>query len=266
MGFRLLYEAANLVEGHMLVDLLQQEGLEGRVDGGPLAGAAGVLPAGPLVRVMVVEEDYPAARALVDRWNAEQPGQPGQPLQASARPRGRLAWWVAGLLVGVLGSYAWFHAPVDRRGIDRDHDGRFEVQVIYAPGGQALRQELDRNLDGKVDFVGRFDAYGAYESSRADEDFDGVFESESAYKDGNIESSTADTDGDGYPDMRWFYVRGVLHSIDYIQPQSGRALRTEYYRLGRMTHAERDLDGDGRMDKRIRYDATGEVASTEDIR
>ena len=71
-----LYEASNSVEAHMILNLLEQEGLTGRVDGEYLQGGVGELPAAGLVRVMVAEEDYAAAKSIVDKWDAAQPAQP----------------------------------------------------------------------------------------------------------------------------------------------------------------------------------------------
>ena len=60
-----LYEAANAVEAHMLLDLLKQEGMEARIEGEALQGAMGGVPAAGLVRLVVDEDGYAPARALI---------------------------------------------------------------------------------------------------------------------------------------------------------------------------------------------------------
>lgn len=68
-----LYEAQNGLEAHMIVDLLEQAHLNARVDGEFLQGAVGEVQAAGIVRVMVAEEDYVAAKELINKWDAEQP-------------------------------------------------------------------------------------------------------------------------------------------------------------------------------------------------
>ena len=55
---KLVYEAANNIEGHMILNLLQQAGVTGRIDGEFLQGGAGELQAGGVVRAMVDDADY----------------------------------------------------------------------------------------------------------------------------------------------------------------------------------------------------------------
>jgi len=79
-----LYEAANAIEAHMLVDLLKQEGLHAHIHGEHLQGAMGELPAAGLVRLVIDEADHARARTLIERWESLQPAEPSE-----ARPRPR---------------------------------------------------------------------------------------------------------------------------------------------------------------------------------
>ena len=63
---RLLYEAANSVDAHMIATLLDQTGIACRIDGEFLQGGAGELQAFGVVRVMVDEEVYPQARSIIE--------------------------------------------------------------------------------------------------------------------------------------------------------------------------------------------------------
>lgn len=65
---RLLYQAEHLYDAQMVHNLLQQHDLHGWIEGAALIGAVGELPANNLVRVVVVESDYKAARQLLDDW------------------------------------------------------------------------------------------------------------------------------------------------------------------------------------------------------
>ncbi len=74
-----LYEPSNALEAHMLHDLLQQEGIPSRVDGAYLQGAVGELPASGLVRLVVEDNDYEQARAVILRWEATEVPNPTPP-------------------------------------------------------------------------------------------------------------------------------------------------------------------------------------------
>lgn len=258
-----LYQASNGVEAHMILNLLEQEGIAGRVDGEYLQGGIGELPAAGLVRVMVAEEDYAAARAIVDKWDAAQPAEkPAQPL---VKTGGRLGVFVAGLALGVLCTYAFYRAPVTMEGTDHNRDGVLDDKWTYAPGGRAVKNEVDRNLDGNVDYVLVMSRSGTVDYADYDDNFDGTFESKTTYRLGNPYLVETDTDGDGYRDFKTNFVNGVIVSNEYIYPATGMPQRVEYFRLGKMSHAEVDVDKDGKMDRRTNYNGLGEAVSVEEI-
>jgi hypothetical protein len=70
---KLLYEASNTVEAHMILNLLEQAGLSARIDGEYLQGGVGELQTMGIVRVMVKENDYPDAKSIIQEWDAAQP-------------------------------------------------------------------------------------------------------------------------------------------------------------------------------------------------
>ena len=65
-----IYEASTALDAHMVLNLLEQEGISGRVDGEFLPGAVGEIQAINLVRVMVHESDYEKARQVIGEWEA----------------------------------------------------------------------------------------------------------------------------------------------------------------------------------------------------
>ncbi len=65
-----VYEAANSIEAHMILHLLEQGELKACVQGEYLLGAIGELPVNGLVRVMVNDEDYLEAREIIELWES----------------------------------------------------------------------------------------------------------------------------------------------------------------------------------------------------
>ena len=258
-----LYEAANAVEAHMLVDLLKQEGVEAHIRGAHLQGALGELPAAGLVRIEVAPEDHARGREVIDRWELKQPAT-----ETPARAPSRLAgarWFMVGLVVGASMAYAFFHAPLSVEGNDYNRDGVLDERWTYAPGGMTRKLELDRNFDKKIDHIAQYDARGHIESATSDDDFNGSFESSLRYRWGNVEMSESDIDGNGIPDVRWNFEHGMLKTIETIEALRGTPSRVESFKLSRRVSAEVDTDNDGKLDTLITYTTQGVEASTQPI-
>ena len=65
---KVVFNANNSLEAHLLLGLLKQAGIEGAINGEFLQGAMGELPAFGLVTVLVSEQDYREASELVADW------------------------------------------------------------------------------------------------------------------------------------------------------------------------------------------------------
>jgi len=256
-----VYEASNAIEAHMILDLLQQEGLSAQIQGEHLLGAIGELPGAGLVRVIVDDAEFKQARAAVERWDAAQPNEPI--LKPIAHKSNALRGFLLGLLIGIACSYAYFRSPIHVDGIDHNGDGILDERWTYAPSDKLLKSEIDRNLDGKIDYIVRHGRNGVAETAEADDNFDGVFESRSGLHASNMELSETDTDGDGYRDLRWHYINGVLSTAEYMNPSTFHPLRVEYYALGKLNKAEVDSDKDGKLDTRYTYNPLGEISAAE---
>ncbi|WP_462321311.1 putative signal transducing protein [Halochromatium sp.] len=64
-----LYQAADRIEAQLLCDLLDRHGVEARVFGDYLSGAAGELPADIYPSIWVIEDrDLPRAQTLLKGW------------------------------------------------------------------------------------------------------------------------------------------------------------------------------------------------------
>jgi hypothetical protein len=260
-----LYQPGSAVEAHMLCDLLKQEGITAVIHGEALQGAIGELPAAGLVRLVVDEADFARARELVERWDAEQPAQEVRPKPPTTRSR-VMGFFLLGIALGLGGTYAYVRTPIKVDGTDYNRDGVLDEAWTHSPRGTPVRLEVDRNLDGKVDYVARYDERGLIESAEADDDFNGVFETGMRYRFGNVELTETDTDGDLYRDLRTAYTHGVVSATEFLSPSNGLPLRVEHYRLGKMTHAEVDSNTDGVLDTRVMYTPLGDVSGTAAIR
>lgn len=247
----------------MLEDLLRQRGISARLEGAGLQGAVGELPAIGLVRLVVDDDDFGAARAVIDEW--EKVSVP-DPTSAISRQRvGGLVGAVIGFVLGIGGAIVYFRAPVDVDGIDHNGDGIIDERWKSSRSGAAVMTEIDRNFDGAVDFVWNFDRRGRAESGKSDDDFNGTFETQFRLRNGQVYFAQADTDGDSIPDLQSLAKFGVITTVEHKADNSDIPVRVETFRLGKLVSAEVDTDRDGTLDRRYTYDAFGEIAATQEI-
>lgn len=68
---RVVYEAENLFDAHLVRGRLGSEGISAHVRGEFLAGAMGELPMSGLMAVWVSDEDVESALALLAQWRDE---------------------------------------------------------------------------------------------------------------------------------------------------------------------------------------------------
>jgi Putative prokaryotic signal transducing protein len=259
-----LYEAANAIEAHMLVDLLKQEGITAYIRGEHLQGALGEMPAAGLVRLEIDESEFAQARSLIERWDAVQPSE--NTTSTVQKKSNGFLWMLMGIIVGFGSCYAFYRLPTNTDDIDHNGDGIVDERWIQSASGSGLSYESDRNFDGKVDLIGQYNKHGAMDSAESDENFDGVFETKTQYTNGNPSVGEVDTDADGFHDLVVRYTHGALSSQEYISPISGKKLIVEYFALGKLMSSEVDTNKDGTLDKRHTFDNIGELKSTEEIK
>jgi Putative prokaryotic signal transducing protein len=63
-----VFEAANHIQAHMVMHVLEQAGVHALVQGEYLQSGAGELPLGNLVGVAVADEDVKIAREIISDW------------------------------------------------------------------------------------------------------------------------------------------------------------------------------------------------------
>lgn len=104
-----VYEASTGLDAHMILDLLGQQRIAGRIEGEYLQGGVGGLHAIGLVRVLVSESDYAEARKMISEWESLQPS----PHSAKPEPRaaGGLQMFVIGAIAGAWIMYWILKGP-----------------------------------------------------------------------------------------------------------------------------------------------------------
>jgi len=94
-----VYEAATGLEAHMILNLLQQEGIDAQVEGEYLQGGVGELQAMDIVRVVVPEQYFDQAIKIIEQWQANQP-DPIDYKKANTAPSS-LVIFLVGFIIGM---------------------------------------------------------------------------------------------------------------------------------------------------------------------
>jgi hypothetical protein len=98
-----VYEASSGLDAHMVLNLLEQRGISGRIEGEYLQGGIGELSAMGFVRVLVADEDYAEAMQIISEWEAIQPPEEKPKPETSTSIALRI--FVAGFFVGAAVMY-----------------------------------------------------------------------------------------------------------------------------------------------------------------
>lgn len=125
---------------------------------------------------------------------------------------------------------------------DLNADGTKDVVRYYSEEGAALREEADRNFDGKMDEL-------------------------TFFQEGQILRQEFDSDNDGKVDTKIYFDKGrplraerdlqARSTVDRWAPD-----RWEYYEDGRVVRMGTDVDGDGKVD---RWDRDMSLRYTPDL-
>jgi len=175
-----VYDADSVVEAHMVVNLLEQAGITGHLEGEYLQSGVGELPAGHSVGVCVNSDDVPAAREVIQQWEASQPRERQQGSVYSQRNPHSTAIFFAGFVSGGFVLWWLYGSPVIKAGVDYNKDGVLDERHIYN-SRYVERTEIDRNFDGQIDAIYEMDHNGFIESVQLDNDRDGIFEVKQNY-------------------------------------------------------------------------------------
>jgi hypothetical protein len=98
-----VYEASTGLDAHMILNLLEQRRISGRIEGEYLQGGIGELSAMGFVRVLVAEEDYAEATQIISEWEAIQP--PDEKPKPETSGSIALRIFITGVFVGAVIMY-----------------------------------------------------------------------------------------------------------------------------------------------------------------
>lgn len=250
-----VYEASTSLDAHMILNLLVQEGIEGRVDGGYLPGGVGELQAINLVRVMVDEADYERAAQVIKNWEAIEVDKEERSGNKSSN---EVSIFLIGLVIGGGLTYWAYNSPVTEDGIDMNGDGVLDEIWIYKDN-RITGTEVDRNLDGKVDVIYNFDRKGVLKVSKQDDNFDEIFESVFRYENGLTQTQESDLNQDGGIDYKAKFKFGNIDEITILGEGHDLRKKRQKFHMGKLVSAEYDTDGDGSYDIEYAYDYFEEI-------
>lgn len=120
--------------------------------------------------------------------------------------------------------------------------------------GHVYKVEQDMNSDGQMDMIFYYGRQGSVNIAKADLNFDGGFETSINYLRNLPLFESSDTNADGEIDLVSRYIDGVLFSVDFISPESGKIKKRSDYVLNKLVKSEIDTDGDGKLDSTAVYD------------
>lgn len=110
-------------------------------------------------------------------------------------------------------------------------------------------REVDTNLDGIKDVVRTFNAKGEAVREEADRDFDGRIDIWLKFVDGRLAEEDVDTNGDGRPDVWKFFTDGQIQRIRRDRNNDGNPDVWEIYAHGRLERMGMDETFDGHVDR-----------------
>lgn len=144
---------------------------------------------------------------------------------------------------------------------DTTGDGRPDVRKVFLAIGVGVDarlvmicRETDVNGDGKKDVIRYYDDDGRSLREEADRNFDGRMDQTLVFQDGNVMREELDENFDGKIDTKIFYqgakpLRAERDLKGRSTASQWRPDRWEYYEDNRMVRMGTDLDGDGRVDR-----------------
>jgi hypothetical protein len=144
---------------------------------------------------------------------------------------------------------------------DTSGDGHPDVRKVFVALGTEeearlvmICRESDVNGDGRKDVIRYYDDNGRSLREEQDRDFDGRMDLILVFQDGQPRVKEIDQNRDGKVDTKIFLEKGQPERAERdlagrSTPDQWRPDRWEYYQEGRMVRMGTDLDGDSKVDR-----------------
>jgi len=245
-----VYETSNSLEAHMILNLLSQEGIVGRIDGEYLLGGMGELQAMGFIRVLVPDNFYDEALKIIAQWESTQPPVTEE---ETTRQSSSPFKFIIGIIFGIVGMYIYYSTPITTAGIDHNADGILDEKWFYK-NNRITKTESDRNFNGKVDLVHFYDRRGIISKTESDDNFDGIFETTYKYENGHVVLQESDLNNDGKIDYISTFEYGILKESIIFGKNINSPQKHQIFELHKLISAEFDADGDGIFEKSYEYD------------
>ncbi|PCI54954.1 MAG: hypothetical protein COB36_08870 [Alphaproteobacteria bacterium] len=263
-----IYSADNAAEAHMIMHMLEREGIETQIHGEYLQGAVGEIPVTGHIKLSVTESNVTKARESIKKWESIQQNHPANKDEGKHKKSNRPTLFsgiAIGLTIGLILGIFYYHVPFSSKGYDNNGDGILDMH-FYPPYGDVKRTETDTNFDGKIDIKEFYDRNGLIKKAEIDADYNGYYETIITYKNGNPLEQTIDDNGDNFPDRIFLYDQGGnLKTLQVFNEQTARLVKITYYNNDRMISAQFDSNQDGIMDTEYTYDKYEEISSTKSL-
>jgi hypothetical protein len=144
---------------------------------------------------------------------------------------------------------------------DTSGDNTPDVRKLFRTMGEGslarlvlVCREADLNADGRKDIVRLYTAEGRPMREEADRDFDGRIDEVTHFTEGRVRLQEIDTSGNGMIDTKIFYENGQPERAERDMGNRSTAAtwqpdRWEYYADGRTVRIGTDINGDGKVDR-----------------
>jgi hypothetical protein len=184
---KIVYNAANSIEAHMLKNMLEQLDIPAYIQGEHLQSGAGELPISGLVKVNVDDQNVIIAKKIIKEWETqEQTISEINSISISKIAKNGTSFLkiVASFFVGAICMYFYLKPTINHHVIDINKDGIDDEKWTYEDN-VVIKSEHDRNLDAKYDDVWLY-KNGLRSLHKLDNNFDGKFDTEDFFENDNI--------------------------------------------------------------------------------
>jgi len=190
-------------------------------------------------------------------------GRPTASAEVEARARANVRAQSLGDTSGDPEGEARCEVGPDRESSEYDTSGDEvpDVRKVFKVVGEAptgrlvlVCRESDVNADGAKDVVRYYNDEGRPMREEADRNFDGKMDEVTYFQDGQVVRKEVDTDANGIVDLKIFFEGGKPQraEADLVGRSTAtdwKPNRWEYFEENRMVRMGTDLDGDGRVDR-----------------